>query len=87
MGKTKNNKRKEKKDKIPDLKKDQICSIQFYFNIRNMIFPVQIFINFNVKIFNKICEIESFSTKFNLDFTVYLLSLVFKNYQLSFLHI
>ena len=54
MGKTKNNKRKEKKDKIPDLKKDKICSIQFYFNIRNMIFPVQIFINFNVKIFNKI---------------------------------
>ena len=74
-------------DKIPDLKKKSICSIQFYLNIRNLMFPFQIFINSNAKIFKRICGIGSFSTKFNFNFTVYLLSLVFKNYQLSFLHI
>ena len=72
-------------DKIPDLKKENICFIQFYCNIRNM-FPVQIFINFNAQILNRICRIELFS-EFNLHFIVYLLSLVFKNYQFSFLHI
>ena len=74
-------------DKIPDLKKKSICSIQFYCNTRNMMFPFQIFIYSNAKIFKRICGIELFSTKFNLNFTVYLLSLVFKNYQLRFLHI
>ena len=59
----------------------------FYFNTRNMMFPVQIFISSNAKLFNKICGTEPFSTKFNLNFTAYLLLLVFKNYQLSFLHI
>ena len=38
----------------------------------NMMFPVQIFINCNVKIFNRISRIESFSTKLNLYFIVYL---------------
>ena len=56
-------------DKIRDLKKESICSIQFYCNIRNMVFPVQIFINSNAKIFNRIFWIESFSIKFNLNFT------------------
>ena len=64
-------------DKIPDLKKKGICSIQFYCNIKN-IFSFQIFINSNAKIFTRICGIKSFSTKFNLNFTVYLLSLVFR---------
>ena len=48
-------------DKIPDLKRESIFSIQFYCNIRNMVFAVQIFINPNVKIFNRICGIESLS--------------------------
>ena len=73
-------------DKIPDLKKEGICFIQFYSNIRKM-FPVQIFISFNVQILNRICRIKLFSNEFNLHFTVYLLSLVFKNYQFNFLHI
>ena len=56
-------------DKIPDLKKESIC-LQFYCNIRNMVFPVQTFINSNAKILNRICVIESFSIKFNLNFPV-----------------
>ena len=56
--------------KIPDLKKEGICSIQFYCNIRNMVFPIQIFINSNAKTFNRICWVELFSIKFNLNFTV-----------------
>ena len=74
-------------DKIPDFKNDSICSIQFYCNVSSVMFPVQIFINSNVKIFRRICGIESFSTTVNLNFTVYLFSLVFKKYQFSFLHI
>ena len=52
-------------DEIRDLKKESIFSIQFYCNIRNMVFPVQIFINSNTKIFNRICGIESFSVNLN----------------------
>ena len=55
-------------DKIPDLKKESVCSIQFCCNISKMMFQVQIFIRSNAKIFNRICGIESFSTKFNLNF-------------------
>ena len=66
-------------DKIPDLKKESICSIQFYCNINNMMYPVQMFINSNVKIFNSTSGLESFSTNFILNFTVCLFSLVFKN--------
>ena len=62
-------------------------AIQFYCNISNMMFPVQFFINSNTNIFNRICGIASFSSKINLNFTVYLLSLLFKKYQLNFLHI
>ena len=65
-------------DKIPDLKKESICSIQFYCSIINMMFPVQILISFNAKMFNRICGIELFTAKVNLDFTVFLLSLMFK---------
>ena len=71
-------------DKIPDLKKKSIYSIQFYCNIGNMMFPFQIFINFIAKIFKRICGIESFSAKFNLSFTVYLLSLVLKKLPTPF---
>ena len=83
-------------DRIPDLKKNKFTkmtaiqkeqAIQFYCNISNMMFPVQFFINSNTNIFNRICGIESFSSKINLNFTVYLLSLLFKKYQLNFLHI
>ena len=35
-------------DKVPNLKKESICSVQFYCNIRNMVFPVQIFKIFNM---------------------------------------
>ena len=52
-----------------------------------MIFPVQIFINSDAKIFNIISGAGMFPTKFNLKFIVYLFSLVFKYYQLGFLHI
>ena len=45
-------------DKIPGLKKESICSVQFYCNIRNMMFAIQIFISSNA---NRICGIESFS--------------------------
>ena len=47
-------------DKI-QIKRESIFSIQFYCNIRNMVFAVQIFINPNVKIFNSICGTESLS--------------------------
>ena len=50
-------------DKILEPKKERICSIQFCCNIRNMVFPVQNFINSNAKIFNRICGIDSFSIK------------------------
>ena len=73
-------------NKILDLKKECIGTIHIYCNISNMVFPVQIFISSNTKLFNKICRIESFSTKFDANFSVYILSLVFKKYQLSFLH-
>ena len=58
-----------------------------YCNVINMIFPVQIFINSNAKIFSRINGIESFSTKFNLNFAVYIFSLCLKIYRLSFPHI
>ena len=73
-------------NKILDLKKECIGTIHIYCNISNMVFPVQIFINSNTKLFNKICRIESFYNNFYANFSVYLLSLVFKKYQLSFLH-
>ena len=60
-------------DKISDLKKESICSIQIYCNIRSMVFSVQIFINSNAKIFNKICRIESLSIYFNFNFTNFFL--------------
>ena len=75
-------------DKIPDLKKESICPSEFYCNINNVMFSsIHIFINSNAKIFSKICGIELFSTKFNLNFTVYLLTLMFENYWHSFLQI
>ena len=74
-------------DKMSDLKSESICSIQFYCNTWKMMFPILKCSSILMPRYLKICRIESFSTKSNHHFTVNLLFLVFKNYDLSFLHI
>ena len=53
-------------DKIPDLKKESICSIQFCCNIRNMVFPVQ---NLSILMPNYLTE--------SVGLSQFLLSLIF----------
>ena len=55
--------------------------------ISYVIFPVQILVNFNIKIFNKLRGTKFLSSKFNFNFSVKLFSLMFKNYWLGFFHI
>ena len=53
--------------------------------ISYVIFPVEILVNFNIKIFNRLRGIAWI--KFNFNFSVKLFSPMFKNYWLSFFHI
>ena len=66
-------------DKISDLRNESICSIQFCYNIRNMMFPFLKCSSILMPRYLTICGMESFSTKSNHHFTVNRLFLVFDN--------